>query len=46
MDEELAFLADQRPWERACVISAGTPPQDLGSDQVLLAPPPGRDPSP
>jgi len=40
MAEELIFLADQRPWERACVVVAGTPPSDLGPDQVLLATPP------
>ena len=40
MAEELTFLADQRPWERACAVVAGTPPPGLGPDQVLLAPPP------
>jgi len=39
MGEELTFLADQRPWERACVVVAGTPPAGLGPDRVLLAPP-------
>jgi hypothetical protein len=42
MAEELPFLADQRPWERACVVVAGTPPVPLGPDEVLLAPPPPR----
>jgi hypothetical protein len=46
MAEELTFLADQRPWERACAIVAGTPPSGLGPDQVLLAPPPAPSPSP
>ena len=45
MAEELTFLADQRPWERACAIVAGTPPPGLGPDQVLLAPPPTARPS-
>ena len=40
MAEELAFVADQRPWERACAIVAGTPPPGLGPDQLLFAPPP------
>lgn len=39
MAEELTFLADQRPWERACAIVAGTPPPGLEPDQVLLARP-------
>ncbi len=43
MAEELTFLADQRPWERACAVVAGTPPPGLGPDQILLAPPPAPD---
>lgn len=27
MGEELPFVADQRTWERACLVVAGTPPQ-------------------
>ncbi len=44
MSEEDPFLADQRPWERANVIAAGTPP--ISCDPVTelvvsaLAPPP------
>ena len=45
MAEELTFLADQRPWERACAVVAGTPPPGLGPDEVLLAPPPAPSPS-
>jgi hypothetical protein len=39
MAEEVPFLEDQRPWERACVVVAGTPtvPHDPG--QVVVAPP-------
>lgn len=37
MDEELRFLADQRPWERACVIVAGTPVIPLDRGQVAVA---------
>ena len=40
MAEELDFLAQQRPWERACAVVAGTPHARLGPDQILLAPPP------
>ena len=40
MAEELVFLAQQRPWERACVVVAGTSRARIGPDQVRLAPPP------
>jgi uridine kinase len=41
MQEEFPFVADQRPWERALVIAAGTPelPHDP-STEVVLAPAP------
>ena len=39
MAEELTFLADDRPWERACVVVAGTPPSPCSGDQVVLSPP-------
>jgi hypothetical protein len=41
MHEEFAFVADQRPWERALVCVAGTPelPHDP-STEVVLAPSP------
>ena len=42
MAEELPFLADQRPWERAAVVVAGTPIHAYGPDEVLLAPPPSE----
>lgn len=37
MNEELRFLGDQRPWERACVIVAGTSPIPLHDDQVAIS---------
>jgi hypothetical protein len=37
--EEIPFLADQRPWERADVVVAGTPPLPHGPGEVVLAPP-------
>ncbi len=40
MAEELAFVECQRPWERACVIVAGTAPMAHDAGQVVLAPPP------
>ncbi|WP_245886989.1 uridine kinase family protein [Kineococcus xinjiangensis] len=40
MAEELRFLERQRPWERACVVIAGTPPILLDEDHVALAPGP------
>ena len=41
--EELPFLADQRPWERAVAVVSGTPelPHDPHTE-VVVAPPPGR----
>ena len=42
MDEELPFLAAERPWERAAMIVAGTPPFELGPDEVAVAPPFGQ----
>jgi hypothetical protein len=42
MAQELPFQAEQRPWERACVVVAGTPPLPPGPGQVFLAPPPAR----
>lgn len=43
MHEEFSFVADQRPWERALVVVAGTPelPHDP-STEVVLAPSPSR----
>jgi hypothetical protein len=43
MQEEFPFVADQRPWERALVVVAGTPelPHDP-STEVVLAPSPSR----
>lgn len=40
MCEELPFLSEQRPWERACVVVAGTSPRLVGADEVLIADPP------
>ncbi len=40
MAEELRFLAEQRPWERACVVVAGTPPLPLEPGQLAIAPGP------
>jgi hypothetical protein len=40
MAEELPFLAADRPWERACVVVAGSPTITLGPDQLALAPAP------
>lgn len=37
MEAELGFLAGQRPWERACVVIAGTPTIPLDNDQVAIA---------
>lgn len=39
MAEELAFVKEQRPWERACLVVAGTA-SDVPEGQVALAPPP------
>ena len=43
MREEFPFVADQRPWERAFMVVAGTP--ELSHDpstEVVLGPSPGR----
>jgi hypothetical protein len=40
MAAELRFLADQRPWERAQVVVAGTPTIRLDEHQVAVAPGP------
>jgi hypothetical protein len=43
MQEEFPFVAEQRPWERALVVAAGTP--ELSHDpssEVVLAPSPSR----
>ena len=37
MAEELAFVERQRPWERACIVVAGTAPE-VREGQVVLAP--------
>jgi len=39
MAEELAFVERQRPWERACLVVAGTA-SDVPEGQVALAAPP------
>nr|WP_297429334.1 hypothetical protein [uncultured Actinotalea sp.] len=41
MRAELAFLARQRPWERACVVVDGTPTTPPPAGSVVIAPPPG-----
>jgi hypothetical protein len=40
MAQELVFLAHQRPWERACVVVAGSSRTRIGPDQIRLARPP------
>lgn len=40
MAEELVFVEQQRQWERACVVVAGTPTLAHGSAEIVLAPPP------
>ena len=40
MAAELAFVEEQRQWERACVVVAGTPTRAHGSAEIVLAPPP------
>jgi len=40
MAEELPFLEQQRPWERACLVVAGTPPVPLRDGQLAVAPGP------
>jgi hypothetical protein len=42
MTEELRFVEQQRQWERACVIVAGTPTPAHDSAEIVLAPPPTR----
>jgi uridine kinase len=43
MAAELRFLDEQRPWERADVIVAGTPTIPLGADEWAVGSPPLRD---
>jgi hypothetical protein len=40
---EIPFLADQRPWERADLVVAGTPPVPHGAHEVVVAPALGSD---
>jgi uridine kinase len=40
MAQELRFLQQQRPWERSCVVVAGSPTIPLTGDQVAIAPGP------
>jgi len=40
MTGELPFVAEQRPWERACAVVAGTPTISLLPVQVAVAPGP------
>jgi energy-coupling factor transporter ATP-binding protein EcfA2 len=43
MSEEVPFIADQRPWERAMVVVSGTPSLVHDADtEVVVADPPGR----
>ena len=43
MAEEVPFLAEQRPWERAGIVVAGTPSlAHHPVSEVVVAPPPGR----
>jgi len=37
MNEELAFLRRDRPWERADLVVAGTPPPSIATDEVAVA---------
>jgi hypothetical protein len=42
MAEEKPFLAGQRPWERADLVAAGTPPISFDpASELVVAPPPG-----
>ncbi len=43
MAEEMPFVAEQRPWERADLTAGGTPqiPFDPATE-IVVAPPPGR----
>ena len=45
MVEELAFIERQRPWERACVVVAGSLLLAHDAGQVVLAPPLTPEPS-
>jgi pantothenate kinase len=38
MAHEVRFLAEQRPWERACLVVAGTPTIALDGGQFAVAP--------
>jgi hypothetical protein len=38
MSQELPFLAEDRPWERATLVVAGTPSIPLQSDEVAISP--------
>jgi hypothetical protein len=40
MAEELTFVEEQRPWERACVVVAGTPTLAHGPAEIAFARPP------
>ncbi|WP_432524531.1 hypothetical protein [Kineococcus sp. SYSU DK006] len=40
--EELRFLRDQRPWERADLVVAGTPVTPLAAGRLAVAPGPLR----
>jgi hypothetical protein len=40
MAEELAFVHEQRQWQRACVVVAGTPTLAHGPAEIVLAPAP------
>jgi uridine kinase len=42
MSHELLFLQQQRPWERAALVAAGTKVLPLEPDQVAVAPGPLR----
>jgi hypothetical protein len=46
MAEELAFVERQRPWERACVVVAGTPTLAHGPAEIAFARPPASTESP
>ena len=39
MSEELPFLAEDRPWERAALVVAGTPVIPLAEDELAVADP-------
>jgi len=41
MAEEIPFLAEQRPWDRACCMTAGTHVLDHAPHQVVVASGPG-----